>query len=113
MNLPKPRSRSTLSEFRREHSLAHELPYWDFVDGVVVLSDGTLVSPMRLRGRAIETLDTGSVNQLNQDIRSFLNSLPDNTEVSFVVDVNSDCRKTIDEHSQLADISTDIGWVAE
>lgn len=113
MNLPKPRSRSTLSEFRREHSLAHELPYWDFVAGVVVLSDGTLVSPMRLRGRAIETLDTESVNQLNQDIRSFLNSLPDNTEVSFVVDVNSDCRKTIDEHSQLADKSTDIGWVAE
>ncbi len=113
MNLPKPRSRSALSEFRREHSLAHELPYWDFVEGVVVLSDGTLVSPMRLRGRAIETLDTESVNQLNQDIRSFLNSLPDNTEISFVVDINSDCHKTIDEHSHLADRSTDIGWVAE
>ena len=54
MKLTKPRSLSELSEFRREHSLARELPYWDFVEGIVVLSDGTLVAPMRLRGRAIE-----------------------------------------------------------
>ncbi len=113
MKLTKPRSLSELSEFRREHSLARELPYWDFVEGIVVLSDGTLVAPMRLRGRAIETLDTESVNQLNQDIRSFLNSLPDNTEVSFVVDVNSDCRKTIDQHGRFANRLTDIGWVAD
>lgn len=113
MKSSKARNLSALSEFRHEHSLAHELPYWDFVDGVVVLSDGTLVSPMRLRGRAIETLDTESVNQLKQDIRSFLNSLPDDTEITLVVDVNSDCRKTIDEHCYLADKNTHIGWVAD
>ncbi len=113
MKQPKSRNLATLSEFRREHSLAHELPYWDFVNGVVVLADGTLVAPMQLRGRAIETLDTGSINQLNQDLRSFLNSLPDNSEISFVVDVNSDCGKTINEHASFADKTTNIGWVAD
>lgn len=104
---------SSLAEFRREHALAHELPYWDFMENVVVLADGTLVRPLRLKGRTIETLDADSINQLNQDIRAFLNSLPDNTELSFVVDVNSDCGKTIDEHLGFADEQTDVGWIAE
>lgn len=104
---------SSMAEFRVEHPLASELPYWDIVDNVVILSDGSLVKALKLKGRAIETLDTDSVNQLNHDVRSFLNSLPDNTELSFVVDVNSDCKETIERHLRFADAGTDIGWVAE
>lgn len=112
MKKPDIRPLTTLSEFLREHSLAHELPYWDIVDGIIVLSDGSIVAPMRLKGRAIETLDTDAINQLNQDIRSFLNGLPDNTEISFVVDINSDCKSLIEEHAAFADKTNDIGWVA-
>lgn len=101
-----------MAEFRNEHPLAHEMPYWDIVHNTVVLSDGSLVKALKLKGRVIETLDTDSINQLNQDIRSFLNSLPDNTELSFVVDVNSDCKEVIEKHLNFADARTDIGWVA-
>lgn len=107
------RSLVALSEFHHEHSLAQELPYWDFVGGAVVLADGTLVKPLRLKGRAIDTLDSDSINQLNQDIRAFLNSLPDNTELSFIVDVNADCGQTIKAHLDFAEPATDIGWVAD
>jgi type IV secretory pathway VirB4 component len=107
------KSTSSLAEFRVEHPMAHELPYWDLVGDIVVLSDGSMVKALRLKGRAIETLDTDSINQLNQDVRSFINSLPDNTELSFVVDVNSDCKEVIDRHLGFAKQGTEIGWVAE
>ena len=107
------KSTSSLAEFRVEHPLAHELPYWDLINNVVILSDGSLVKALRLKGRAIETLDTDSINQINQDIRSFINSLPDNTELSFVVDVNSDCKEVIDSHLSFSKSETDIGWVTE
>lgn len=113
MKVAKTQPRSSLSEFRAEHSLANELPYWDFVDGVVVLADGSLVQPLRLKGRHIETLDANGLNQLSQDIRSFINGLPDNAEVSFVVDVNSDCRDVIVRHLAHAESGSDIGWVAD
>jgi hypothetical protein len=76
-------------------------------------SSGSLVKALRLKGRANETLDTDSINQLNQDIRSFINNLPDNTELSFMVDVNSDCKEVIDSHLGFAKQGTEIVRVAE
>ncbi len=104
---------SALSEFRVEHSLAHELPYWDFYDNKVILSDGSLATALRLKGRAIETLDDDLINQINQDVRGFLNGLPDETELSFVVDVNADYKDMIDRHLGHATDGTDVGWVAQ
>ena len=112
MGAAKSHSRAALSEFRVEHALAHEIPYWDFTEGAVVLADGSLVKPMQLFGRNIETLDSNGLNQLSLDVRSFINSLPDNTELSFVVDVNSDCGEVITRHLEKADSDSDIGWVA-
>lgn len=113
MNAPKSNQRTSLSEFRIEHSLAQELPYWDLSDGVVVLSDGSLVKPLRLRGRHIETLDTDGLNQLSHDVRSFINSLPDRTELSFVFDVNSDCEEIIERHINQSSEGNDIDWVTK
>lgn len=113
MKTSQTRTQSALSEFRVEHSLAHELPYWDFFDTTVVLADGSLATALHLKGRAIETLDNEIINQINQDIRGFLNGLPDETEISFVVDVNSDYKQVIDRHLAHATAGTDVGWVAE
>jgi type IV secretory pathway VirB4 component len=113
MSKTKIRKLSTLSEYQTAHALAHELPYWDFNDGVATLADGSLVKSYRLKGKAIETLDTDAINQLNQDIRAFLSGLPDNTELSLVVDVNSDYRDLIQKHGAFAAPGTDVGWVAD
>jgi len=40
----------TFSEFHKETPLAHELPYSDFFDNMVALSDGTLVAGAKLNG---------------------------------------------------------------
>ena len=55
-------------EYQTEHSLAHQLPYWDFLEKTIVLSDGTLVLGLSLRGVAIETLDSERINKLTQDV---------------------------------------------
>ena len=48
---------SEFNEFQAEHSLAKELPYWDFHDDLVALSDGSLCLGLKLAGVSIETWD--------------------------------------------------------
>ena len=104
------------SEHLTEHSLAHELPYWDFSDESstpwVSLSDGTLVMGLQLRGVSIETPEPENINRLTQSIRSFLNSLPDGSEVQFLVDVNSDFSSMISDHESLSGNHPLIKWVS-
>ena len=69
------------NEYKAEHSLAKELPYWEFMDGTVVLSDGSLCSAFRIGGLSIETWDEERVSRLAQDLRATLNSLEDGCEV--------------------------------
>ena len=51
-------------EFHAEHSLSAQLPYWDFLENIVTLSDGTLCSGLKISGLDIETWDEPRVNQL-------------------------------------------------
>lgn len=113
MNETKLRRFEAFSEYQAEHPLAHELPYWDFMDNCVVLADGSLVSGLKLTGIAIDTLDTDELNQLTASTRSLLNSLPDGWEISFLVEVNSDYQNLVEAHSQLKGDKDLVSWVSD
>ena len=78
-----PRLLTQVAEYKAEHSLSQELPYWDFIDDVVTLVDGSVVLGLKLQGINIETLDTNTVNHITMQLRALLNSLPDGYEFSF------------------------------
>lgn len=104
----------SFNEFREEQSLAKQLPYWEFIENVVVLSDGTLCLPFKLSGLAIETWDTERMNQLCQDLRAMLNGLNDGLEVTFASELDSDFAPLIDEHDQHKDGHLEqIKWIAD
>lgn len=104
---------SEFNEFQAEHSLVKELPYWEVHDDLVALSDGSLCLGLRLSGVAIETWDADRINQLTQDLRAFLNGLPDGLEVSFAVEMNSDYAAVISEHEGLKGEDPNVRWIAE
>ena len=100
------------SEFERESVLAHELPYRDFLEGIVVLADGTLAAGAGLKGLATEGKDPMEINQMAQALRSILNSLPDGWEFSFVVDNHSNFSEQTQRHLDIAkDASDNIQWL--
>ena len=101
------------TEYEAQYPLAHELPYWDFLDDIVVLADGTLVLGLQLRGVAIETLDTDRINKLTLNFRSVLNSMPDGCEVSFVSEFDSENELILNEHLQLKGSNSLVGWVTD
>lgn len=101
------------NEFQAEHSLVREIPYWDFLNGVVALSDGSLALGLKLKGASVETWDTDRRARLTQDLRAFLNGLPDGLELSFVTHVNSDYSSVIESHKGLSGDIPNIRWIAE
>jgi type IV secretory pathway VirB4 component len=101
------------NEYQDEHSLVKELPYWEFIEGVVVLADGSLCSAHRLKGLAIETWDVTRINRLTEDLRAALNGLNDGCEVTFAVEMNSDFTTLVDEHEKLKGESPNIKWIAD
>ena len=101
------------NEFREEQSLAKQLPYWEFIDNVVVLSDGSLCLPFHLTGLAIETWDVERVNQLCQDLRATLNGLSDGLEITFASEMDSDFNSLINQHEECKGNLEQIKWIAE
>jgi len=57
------------NEYQHEHSLSKELPYWEFIDNMAVLSDGSLCAGFTLKGLAIETWDADRINRLMEASR--------------------------------------------
>jgi conjugal transfer ATP-binding protein TraC len=110
------KSLSRFKEFEVEFPLASELPYWDFLDGddsCIVLADGTLVKGLRLTGYPTETIDDDQWDQLTLRLRASLNSLPDGTDVQFMVDVNSNFSQKISSHEQLKRSHALVKWLHE
>ena len=88
-------------EFKAEFSLAHELPYWDFIgkDDCIALIDGTLVQGFSLKGISIETWDEEPPPRA-ASLRSCLNALPDGIELQLVLESKSLVGSQIDEHAK-------------
>ena len=101
------------SEFQSEHSLAKELPYWDFHDNLASLSDGSLCVALKINGVAVETWDAIRLNQLTESLRSFLNGLSDGLELSFSLEMNSAFESVISEHAALKGERENISWISD
>lgn len=116
MNAVKANPLFSHAEFQAEYPIAKELPYWDFFQDrdppCAVLSDGSLVQGLKLVGLSIETWDANQINSLTSSLKSFLNALPDDADLQFFVDVNSDFSNLITEHERLRSDDPLINWVS-
>lgn len=86
-----------------DSALAEELPYWEFAENPrphLILSDGSLVSGIRLSLIDIECFDDNEVNQLALKLRGVLNSISENTSVQFCLSVRSDFKEMLKKHSE-------------
>ena len=113
MKKQKITSLTNFSEFQKEHSLAQELPFWDFFDDSLALSDSTLVQGLKLEGLSIETLDDNSLNAITLKLRSFLNGLHDNVEIGFFINSHSHFNETLKEHENLRSLKESINEISE
>ena len=86
----------------KDQSLAHELPYWDFVEAPglhhAILNDGSLVGGLRVSLMDIECLDDQQINGFTAGLRSALNSVAEGTSMQFSLTVRSDFSEVIDAH---------------
>lgn len=101
------------NEFQAEHSLAKELPYWDFQNDLVALADGSLCLGLKLSGVSVETWDADRINLLSQNLRALLNGLNDGLELTFAFEMNSDYDSLIAEHEALKGENANVRWIAE
>ncbi len=86
---------------KKRPSLAEELPYWEFFNGIpdhAVLVDGSLVAGIEVKPRDIEALDEASVNQFTEILRSAINSVSEGTTLQFVFSVQSDFNDMLSMH---------------
>ena len=104
---------TNFGEFQKEHSLSQELPFWDFFDDCVALSDGTLVQGLKLEGLSIETLDDNNLNAITLKLRSLLNGLQDNVEIGFFINSHSNFIETLKEHKNLKSLKKSINEISE
>ncbi len=108
------RLKKSLSEFKEEHPLSNELPYWELADDMMILADGTFVKAFKVSGIAVEDKENAYLNHLTDNLRAFLNGLPDSWEFSFIFDNNSKLDGLIDTHQSLSkDAKSQIKWICD
>ncbi len=88
---------------KKDASLAHELPYWEFYDepfSHTVLIDGSIVSGLNVSLIDIECFDENEVNHLTHGLRATLDSVTEGTTIQFVLSVGSDFSDVIESHKK-------------
>ncbi len=88
---------------KKDASLSHELPYWDFFSepfSHTVLIDGSLVCGLKVSLIDIECLSESEVNQLTHGLRAALDSVTEGTTLQFVLGVGSDFSDLIEKHKK-------------
>lgn len=89
------------SRTNQEASLCEELPFWEFFENPkahVVLSDGSLVTGLKLNLTDIECFDTESINQFTLGLRSVLNSVSEGITLQFYLHVDSEFSDVLNKH---------------
>lgn len=87
----------------KDDALAHELPYWDFIEKPephAILIDGSLVGGIKVSLKDIECLSDEEVNGFTAGLRAALNSISEGTALQFVLGVTSDFSDTIRRHAE-------------
>lgn len=87
----------------KDASLAEELPYWDFAEGIkdhAILYDGSLVGGLKVGLIDIECFDEARTNSLTMGIRAALNSVSEGTSLQFILGVRSDYSDVLKKHTE-------------
>lgn len=84
-------------------TLDSHLKVWGLEGDFAVLQDGSMVFGLVLDARDIESAANESVNQLVQQMGSFLNSLPVGTSLQFVQDVRGGNGEVLDKYLELGE----------
>lgn len=85
----------------QSQGLAEELPFWEFAETPrphLILTDGSLVSGLKLSLIDIECFDDHEVNQLAMRLRGTLNSISENISVQFCLSVGSNYKDMLQKH---------------
>ena len=85
-------------------ALSEQLPYWEFGHEPIphmILWDGSVSAGLELLPLDIECFDETRINQLTEQLRSFVNSLTEGLTAQFIVKVESDFLDTLISHQGL------------
>ncbi len=98
---------------RIEQPLAHELPYWAFVDdggaGVAVHIDGSQSAHLELWGLDTDCLDNETLAQITTALHAIVQSLPPGAVLQFVHWTDGDVSTTIARYEEATAASEGIG----
>lgn len=90
-----------MRSFSTDPAISEELPYWEIEDkpfGHLILTDGSIVSGLKIALKDVECIDNDGMNQLTLGLRSLLNSAPEGASLQFMLSVRSDFEDTIGKH---------------
>src|SRR4051794_25306507 len=85
-------------------ALSEQLPYWEFGSDPIshmILWDGSVSAAIELLPLDIECFDEMRINQLTEQLRSFVNSLTEGLAAQFIVKVESDFSEALGKHQGL------------
>lgn len=107
-------SGDTLRARRAEQPLAHELPYWAFLDdagvGLAVNVDLTYSTFLELQGLDTDCLDNEALNHIALGLHGVLQNLPAGSVLQFLHATDANVSHTIDAYlDNAAHASSDVG----
>jgi type IV secretory pathway VirB4 component len=107
------RSGDRLAARRAEQPLAHELPYWVFLEdggaGVAVHVDLTYSCALELHGVDTDCLDNETLNQLSAGLHGILQNLPAGTVLQFIHTSDDRVEETVARYRAVAKSTHAIG----
>lgn len=92
----------------KNYALSEQLPYWEFMDSPInhlILWDGSVSSGFELLPLDIECMDASRINSLTENLRAFINSLPEQMIAQFMVKIDTDFDESLKSHESL--VTTD------
>ncbi len=108
-----PGSGDRLRERRAEQPLAHELPYWTFLDddgaGVAINVDLTYSTWLELSGVDSDCLDQDALSHINVSLHSLYQQLPAGAVVQWLAWSDSDVTDTITRYRAQAASTSELG----
>lgn len=85
-------------------ALSEQLPYWEFMTSPIahlILWDGSVTCGIELLPLDIECMEASRINSLTENLRAFINTLPESMVAQFMVKVETDFDVTIESHVNL------------
>lgn len=88
-------------------ALSDYLQIWGFDSDNMIFSDGSFGFGLEVNPLDVSCWSDDQINDLNQKLSQFLNSLPEHIDLQFIQDISAGNDKTIEEHIKTAEGCTD------